>query len=289
MSWRTVVITKPSKLSYKNNFMTIRNETFNTIHISEIGTLVMETTQVSITAYLLSELMKQKVKVIFCDEKHNPSSELVSYYGSHNTSKRIANQIKWTAESKQLLWSKIVCCKIMNQARLLDKYGLPEAEMLYEYAKQIRIGDTSNREGHAAKVYFNALFGKSFSRDCYNNINAILDYGYTILLSAFNREITAMGYMTQIGIMHRNEFNHFNLSSDLMEPFRPIVDEFAYNNLAEVFSQELKLDIVNLLNKKTIIGGKEHFLANAIRLCVNNTLVLLDNMEFDDLCLFEFK
>lgn len=96
--------------------------------------------------------------------------------------------------------------------------------MLYEYITQIEFGDATNREGHAAKVYFNALFGLDFTRSAENSINSALNYGYSLLLSTCARETALNGYITQIGLFHDNIFNQFNLASDLMEPFRPIVD-----------------------------------------------------------------
>ncbi len=115
--------------------------------------------------------------------------------------------------------------KIRQQRQFLSERGKEkEAELLSEYIQEVQWYDETNREGHAAKVYFNALFGMDFSRSQDNNINAALNYGYSIILSAFNREITSNGYLTQLGLYHNNMFNQFNLGSDLMEPFRILVD-----------------------------------------------------------------
>lgn len=103
------------------------------IHLSEIGILVVESTAVSMTAYLLSELVKKKIKVIFCDEKRNPSSELISYYGSHDTSVKIRRQMEWSREEKATLWTEIVSEKIRKQAELLEQYGKTEAELLHSH------------------------------------------------------------------------------------------------------------------------------------------------------------
>ena len=189
MSWRTVVISNSAKLDYQMGFMLVRRDDVVKIHLSEISILIIETTSVSLTSALLCELTKKKIKVIFCDEKRNPSAELVSYYGSHDTSVKIRKQIEWSKEIKDMVWTEIVAEKIRKQAEHLAAYHLDEANMLYDYIDEIEIGDTSNREGHAAKVYFNALFGKDFSRSWENSINAALNYGYGIILAAFNREI----------------------------------------------------------------------------------------------------
>ena len=168
--------------------------------MNEIAVVLIESTAVSLTTSLLAELMKRKVKVIFCDEKRNPSSELVSYYGSRDTSNKIRKQIAWRQNTKEAVWTEIVSEKIRKQKELLELLGKEEAELLSSYLQQIAWNDETNREGHAAKVYFNALFGLDFTRTEDNLINAALNYGYSIILSSFTREIVANGYITQLGL-----------------------------------------------------------------------------------------
>lgn len=266
MSWRTVVITKHVKLSYKNGYLIVRGEQEQMIHLSEIHTLLIDTTRAVLTAYLISELLKQKIKVIFCDEKRQPESEIVPYYGAHNTSKKIKAQLAWSISAQQEIWTAVIAEKIQQQQRLLNKLGLPAAQKLKNYLADLQLYDVTNREGHAAKVYFNALFGKDFVRESDDTINIALNYGYTILLSTFNKEIVSQGYLTQIGLKHTNQFNYFNLSSDLMEPFRPVVDALVYNNMNDTFDTAYKLQLVNLLNEQVIIQGQKHFVTMAIHL-----------------------
>ena len=158
MSWRTVVISNSAKLDYKLDYMVVRQEDITKIHLSEISVLIIESTAVSITTSLLSEFMKRKIKVIFCDEKRNPSSELIPYYGSHDTSAKVKKQIEWSKETKTMIWTEIVTEKIRNQKNFLKELGKEEYLLLEDYIQQIEPGDKTNREGHAAKVYFNALF-----------------------------------------------------------------------------------------------------------------------------------
>ncbi|SOC32041.1 CRISPR-associated endonuclease Cas1 [Brochothrix thermosphacta] len=276
MSWRTVVITKHVKLSYKNGYLIVRGEQEQMIHLSEIHTLLIDTTRAVLTAYLISELMKQKIKVIFCDEKRQPESEIVPYYGAHNTSKKIKAQLAWSISAQQEIWTAIIAKKIQQQQRLLNKLGLPAAQKLKKYLADLQLYDVTNREGHAAKVYFNALFGKDFVRESDATINIALNYGYTILLSTFNKEIVSQGYLTQIGLKHTNQFNYFNLSSDLMEPFRPVVDALVYNNMNDTFDTAYKLQLVNLLNEQVIIQGQKHFVTMAIHLYLKSVFKALD-------------
>ena len=285
MSWRTIVISSSAKLDYKLDYLVVRQEEITKIHLSEISILLIENTAVSITAALLNELIKRKIKVIFCDEKRNPSSELVSYYGCHDSSAKIRNQIRWNDEIKELIWTEIVSEKIRNQRNILKYFNKKEYFMLDEYLSQIEIGDTTNREGHSAKVYFNALFGMDFTRTSDTPTNAALNYGYGILLSTFNREIVANGYITQLGLIHDNMFNHFNLGSDLMEPFRTLVDKIVYNLKPEIFNHNEKMELINILNKEVIIDGKINYVNNAIKIYCKS---VFDAINQQDVSLIKF-
>lgn len=279
MSWRTVVISQNAKLDYQIGYLVVRGQDTHKIHLNEISTIIIESTAVSLTAYLLSELMKNKIKVIFCDEKRNPSSELLPYYGCHDTSQKIKKQMEWTYDIKKAVWTEIVAEKIRKQSNLLLKLNKSEAEMLQNYISEIEFGDTTNREGHAAKVYFNSLFGKEFTRTEECPINAALNYGYTLILSTFNREIVCNGYITQIGLFHDNMFNQFNLGSDLMEPFRPIVDELVYSMKPYKFEIEEKHSMLLLLEQEVFIGGKKEYLGNAIKVYTRSIFDALNEMD----------
>ena len=280
MSFRTVVITKQSKISYKNRFLVVRQENDEKyIHLSEIDTIIVDSISVSLSSYLLKEIADSKINIIFCDERHNPFGELIPYYSKYNSSKMIKEQIKWSKSSKNEIWLKIVKNKIINQALMLEKINSPKYELVLSYASEVKVGDKTNREAHAAKVYFNALFGNEFSRNTDCQINAALNYGYAILLSTINKEIINNGYLTQLGIHHKNEFNEFNLTCDLMEPFRIVIDNFVYFNQNRKFDSKYKLDIVNILNNKFQYQEKNYTLKDIIKLFVKNTLSSINNKE----------
>ena len=267
MSWRTIVVSKSAKLDYHMGYMIVRQAETTKIFLNEISTVIIETTAVSITGTLMSEFIKNKIKVVFCDEKRNPSSELVPYYGSHDTSAKIRNQMAWNDDIKAIVWTEIVAEKIRKQKELLERvHKYEEASLLQSYIAQLQYGDSTNREGHAAKVYFNALFGKDFTRTSDSNINAALNYGYSIILSSFTREIVANGYITQIGLFHDNMFNQFNLASDLMEPFRPIVDKTVYDMQLQTFEKDEKMLLVNILNQSVRISDRSEYVNNAIKI-----------------------
>lgn len=285
MSWRTIVITKRAKLDLQLGFMVVRGEHTTKVALNEIAVVLIESTAVSLTTSLLAELTKRKVKVIFCDEKRNPSSELVSYYGSHDTSNKIRKQIAWRQNTKEAVWTEIVSEKIRKQKELLELLGKEEAELLSSYLQQIAWNDETNREGHAAKVYFNALFGLDFTRTEDNLINAALNYGYSIILSSFTREIVANGYITQLGLFHDNMFNQFNLASDLMEPFRPLVDKCVLRMKLEQFEHEEKMWLVDILNQEVQIDGKIQYVSNAIKIYCKS---VFDALNEDDSALVRF-
>ena len=238
------------------------------------------TTAVSLTAYLLTEITERKIKIIFCDNQHNPTAELVPMYGHYISSGKIRQQIKWGDQIKSEVWQAITHRKILNQANVLRKIGQDErAKMLDGFADEVAPGDATNREGHAAKVYFNSLFGMDFYRNSSDVRNAVLNYGYSILLSCFNREIAASGYLTQLGLWHDNASNPFNLGSDLMETFRPIIDYFTYTCDYTEFAKEEKLSVVNLLNMRVRINGAEQYLNNAIGVYVRSVFTAIEEKD----------
>lgn len=286
MSWRTVVISNSAKLDYQMGFMIVRQSEITKIHLSEMALLLIESTAVSITSALLAELTKKKIKVIFCDEKRNPSTELIPFYGSHDTSAKIRTQAEWGKDIKAEVWTEIVTEKIRKQMEFLEWADRSEeAKLLLGYIQEIQPGDATNREGHAAKVYFNALFGKEFSRTQDIPYNAALNYGYGIILSTVNREIVSNGYITQIGLFHDNMFNAFNLGSDLMEPYRVLVDRLVYEMQPEKLEHEEKMEILSVLNQEVRIDGKNNYVLNAIKIYCKS---IFDAINEKDISLIRF-
>lgn len=288
MGWRCVVIDSPCKLSVSNNYLIVRNDDVRKIHLSEVYCLMIACPAVNITGIALYELTRNKIKVVFCDEKRDPYGELIGYYGSHNCAKQLRKQLGWSGAAMGFVGTEIVTQKIRNQAAVLRKYGFDErASMLDGYAAEVVRGDTANREGHAAKVYFNTLFGMSFTREKDCDLNSALNYGYAVLLSCINREVVACGRLTQLGLTHRNEFNEFNLSCDLIEPFRVLVDEDVFLNRDKPFGKERKFELVDLLNKR-VVCGKEFCLNDAVGSYVRNVFDCLDSDGQNGLVLYEF-
>lgn len=288
MSFRTIVIKNKCKLEYSLNYLVCRKQDeIKKILINEIDVLMIMSTGVALTAALVAMLIENKVKVIFCDAKSNPCGEIMPYYNNYSNYKKIKEQVKYKQETKDMIWKEIIKTKILNQRNNLFYLGLKETELLNIYIEQVEDGDITNREGHAAKVYFNSLFGKDFSRKQGNDINKYLNYGYSILLSAFNREIKICGYLTEIGIHHIGETNPFNLSCDFMEPIRPLIDSFVIKNLVDDLN--FKELFINILNYKVKYDEKEMFLENAIRLYTQQLFSCLRADKTIDLKFVEYE
>ena len=262
------------------DYLVVRTqESVRRVHLSEISVLLIESTAVSLTAFLLCELAKWKIDVVFCDEKRFPYGMLLPLYGGCDTSLRFKTQAGWDAETKGRVWAEIVRSKIRGQIAVLPKEREKERRLLFSYLPQVQPGDTSNREGHAAKVYFNALFGMGFTRTQDNPVNAALNYGYSVLLSVVAREIAACGYCSQIVIFHDNRFNAFNLACDLVEPFRPLIDRTVRDLEFTDFGKEQKREVIQALNEQVLIGEKYQYVGTAIRMFVRSALDAMDQKE----------
>ncbi len=269
MGFRTVVVSTHSKLELSLNYLVFKTpDEVKRINIDEIQTLIIESTAVAITTSLLSELVRKKIKVIFCNEKKTPVSELVPYYGDSISFKRIKQQMSWTDEIKDLVWKEIIIEKIKNQARVLKDISEEDSNSLLEYSKDVVEGDLTNREGHAAKFYFNRVYGEGFTRNNNSDINKYLNYGYTLVLSQFSKAIVAKGYLTQLGIHHIGETNYFNLACDFMEPVRPFIDK----RVKDLTNENFKEKLVEVLSETFVYDEQKQTLSNAISLYVSSLL-----------------
>lgn len=285
MGWRTVLISGRAKLDLKLNNMVVRKDEIYKIHIPEISILIIDSTTVSITTALIEALIENKVKIIFSGSDHCPIGEIVNYYNKFNCVASIKKQILWKKENKDKIWAEIIKRKIENQARNLKYLDFDSFQLLNKYISEIHLGDATNREGHAAKVYFNTLFGNEFSRGIDNPINAMLNYGYSILLSIFSREIVSMGYLTQLGIFHDNQFNYFNLASDFMEILRPKIDKIVYDCMPREFESKEKYILLNILEDTVKVKDSNYKFLNAISVYCKS---LFEAIEVGDISLIKF-
>lgn len=245
--WKRIVINGNADLSRSDNcLLVIKGDEKNKTPVNQINSIIIESEQVTITSSLMIFLIENNVSVIFCDGKHNPCFETVPFNGNTFSSGRLAEQFNWTKKRKCEIGYDIVKLKIQNQANLLKRVGSSD----YVYLESLLLSvDEHNMiavEAEAAKVYFHGLFGNGFQRRTDCNINSALNYGYAILLSLINRLIVSYGYNTGLGLNHHSNKNHFNLSCDIIEPFRPFVDEVAYENMNADFDRAYKAKLLSI-------------------------------------------
>lgn len=199
------------------------------VPIEDIGFVILEDQQCSITLPLLNALSDNNVAVIFCGENRMPNAMLMNLDSNKTQGESYRSQIEASEPLKKGLWKQIIEAKIRNQAALLRKLGR-DGDKLKPYYMNVKSADADNREGIAAKIYWSELFGADFIRSREGPPpNNLLNYGYTILRAAVTRSIMGSGLFPAFGIFHRNRYNAFPLADDLMEPYRPFVDELVYN------------------------------------------------------------
>jgi CRISP-associated protein Cas1 len=283
VSWRTVVLAKEAKLSLRMNNLVVTNDNVVKIPLVELGILIIENPNIVLTIHLLNALVANKTTIVICDQTHNPSATITAIYGHHRQSKNIMHQISWTDERKAILWQKIIQHKIANQAKVLKALSKEGSGILEEFVKEVALDDATNREGHAAKVYFNRLFGNEFTRDEINSQNAALNYGYAVLHSLIVRTIVSKGYLTELGIHHINEFNQYNLASDFIEIFRPLVDYIVATSVTTTFEKEQRRQLINVLDEKVYIRNGEHFLSQVVQIFIEQCIQFLNQGEEEKL------
>ena len=278
MGWRTVIVNTHSKLSYKNNHLIFKDATrTEMIHLSEVDILLLETTDIVLSTMLIKRLVDENILVIFCDDKRLPTAHLMPYYARHDSSLQLSRQIDWEEAVKAEVWTHIISQKILNQSIYLSACGFIEkSQSVMNLYHSLELFDPSNREGHSARIYFNTLFGKDFNRELDNDINASLDYGYTLLLSMFAREVVLSGCMTQFGLKHANQFNQFNFASDIMEPFRPIIDQIVYENRNHSFVK-IKRELFTIFSDTFQYNNMEMYLTNIVSDYTKKVIKALNN------------
>lgn len=258
---RTILVASPSRLSLKNGQLVCSSLTdekeAKTAPVEDLGAVIVENQRAVLSVPLLNALASNNVSVIFCDGKTMPDSMLVSLSANSTQGEMLRAQMSAGAVLNKHLWKQVIESKIRNQAALLDKIGR-DGSALRPFYSNVKSGDSDNREGIAAKVYWNQLFGSGFSRDRDGDMpNGMLNYGYSILRSAVTRALLGSGISPALGMFHRNRYNPMPLSDDMMEPFRPYVDEIVYelyNNGETELTSEVKGYLINVLSCDTCFG-----------------------------------
>lgn len=230
---QTLYFTTPASLSLRNSQLVITRkdcEEVVTRPIEDIGCVVLENQMIRVTLPLLNELVKNNVAVIVCDQKLMPSAMLQCLDGNTTQAESLKLQLSASEPMKKQAWKQIIESKIRNQASVLELQTDMGGDVLRPFYSNVKSADSDNREGIAAKVYWSQLFGKEFKREregC--PPNSLLNYGYALLRAATARALVGSGLLPALGIFHRNRYNAFPLADDVMEPFRPFVDNIVFN------------------------------------------------------------
>lgn len=276
---QTLMFTSPVSLSLKDQQIVITfkdNKDTITRPIEDIGFVVIENPQVSISVPLLNELADNNVSVIFCDKKQMPRTMLMTLEGNTTQQESYKYQMEASAPIKKNVWKQLVECKIRNQALLLNTLG-KNGDALKPYYMNVKSGDTDNREGVAAREYWSRIFYDGFKREREGEPpNNLLNYGYTILRAAVARALIGSGLYPAFGVFHRNRYNAFPLADDVMEPYRPFVDEIVYHlyydgAVSELDSQS-KGKLLRVLFSDVKMGKVTRPLENALSLTTASLL-----------------
>lgn len=259
---RTLFFSHAVCLTMKNNQLIIQKKDTqeeSSIPIEDIGFVVIENNQTYISIPVINELAKNNAAVIFCNEKHLPFSMNLPLDCNSIQNRLFSAQIEATLPTKKRCWQQIIEQKIRNQALVLDKYKINSIR-LNEYAKNVKSGDSTNREAIAAKLYWDSLFDTDWIRMRYGEYpNNLLNYGYAILRAATARALTGSGLLPTLGIFHHNKYDAYALADDMMEPYRPFVDdevlEYTKDNLEqETIPIDFKKKILQVLTRDVKIG-----------------------------------
>lgn len=256
------------------------------IPLSDISLLVIDNNKSNMSIPLINRLADFNVSVIICGIDHLPKSFLLPLNGHFSQSGNLFKQIQWQENDKKLIHQLIVRAKIFNQIEILKKHNknFEVVQKLTTYRYEVEHGDITNREGLAAKMYFREMYGDNFTRFDDDVINAGLNYGYSIFRSLISSIIVSKGYIPNLGFFHKSKTNMFNLSDDIIEVFRPIVDDWVLENLFDeiIFKREHRLSLIRLVTYKVEIDGRKQTISNAINIYFESILKVLETKDVQD-------
>lgn len=262
---RTLYFGNPTRLSVQQQQLLIKTEdTERTVPIEDIGVLIIDHYQISVTHAVLHKLLENNAAVITCNDKHHPTGLLLNLDGHTQQSEKFKAQIEASEPLKKQLWQQTIKAKIQNQSAVLEKWEIDNS-YLKRYAQLVLSGDTSNQEAQAARYYWKVLFNEEdpfFVRERFGEYpNNFLNYGYAILRATVARGLVSSGLLPTLGIHHRNKYNAYCLADDIMEPYRPYVDhlvkEVMLENEEQELTTEIKRRLLNIPNIDLRIDGKD--------------------------------
>ena len=271
MGYRVIFLTNPARLYVKNQQLVIDNGDVFKVPLEDIECIAIDSMQITMNSYLLSRLSEYAITLYVTDKTHHPCGTFLPLLRHSRHLSVLKNQLEMTLPNKKKLWKQIVWQKIENQATVLKLCGIDEWKSIDVLKSMVKSGDPDNMEAVAASKYFKLLFGKNYTRTQDNFINPKLNYGYSILRSTISKYLVVYGYEPSLGIFHKSNLNSFNLSDDIIEPFRPIVDLYVKKfALEDEIDTHTKASLANLLNCDLIIDNKLFACAKAIELTIKS-------------------
>ncbi len=286
MGFRQLYIKKANAIKYKQNNLIIEREDEEDIMLplDDISNIFVEDNSCVVTVRLITELSSRGIGLILCNESYLPTAQVLSLNMHYNQTGILELQLGTNQKFKDNIWKNIVKQKILNQKFVLDFCIQDEhpSELLYESSKQIQPGDKDNKEGIAARVFFDALYGDDFKRFGDSAISKALNYGYSILNSAMVRQLVFYGANTSLGIWHDANGNPFNLASDLIEPFRALVDYYVFWHMDELdnpLPKNIRKGLINLLNVEVFIDGKNYKVDDAMGITCKSFISCLKEQD----------
>ncbi|HYW35044.1 MAG TPA: type II CRISPR-associated endonuclease Cas1 [Balneolaceae bacterium] len=230
--------------------------------VEDLGFVILDHQQITFTQSVIQHLAANNVAVVFCNKKHHPASMLFHLDTHQTQNEHFRAQVEASKPLKKQLWKQTVKAKIHNQAALLDFIG-EEGDALRYMARQVKSGDTSNEEGRASRHYWDLLFYEDFHRRRHGPPpNNMLNYGYTILRAGVARALMGSGLLPTIGIHHHNKYDAYCLADDIMEPYRPYVDQhvlelYETGQYGDDLRPEIKVKLLEILSGDIFIGDKK--------------------------------
>lgn len=289
MGWRIVCISDAIRLNYKlNSIGVVQKDEIIWINLEEIDAIIIETTMCNISTKLIIELADKGINTIICGENHMPIANILCISNNQRSAKYNKLQLEWNINNKRILWQKIIKHKILLQMVVLYKNNKKEKiDIFKKYIDEVELGDLTNREGLAAKVYFHELFGLDFirTRNADDIINSALNYMYQVVRAKIAQEILSHGYLPSLGIFHCSEYNYYGLADDLIEVYRPILDYYVVKVIKEeeisFMTPSFKVKLLELLYQNILFKNTKQKIIESIRLFVLSTLdsITNDNVE----------
>lgn len=285
MGFRQLYIRTAKKIKLRNEQLVIvKEEEEIALPLEDLSTILLEDPNTVITARCLTKMSEYGVSMVLCNESYMPSTQILPLNVYYNQVATFKLQMEVKASLNEKLWQKIIKKKIENQAKIVEltTKDVTVEKALIEFSKNVLSNDKDNREGISARMFFKELYGDDFIRFGSGSITSALNYGYSILHASITRQAICCGLNTNIGIWHDSSKNAYNLASDFIEPFRPIVDYYIFWNIDKIripLDKDVRREMINLLNASVKMGDRSYKIEYAISLTIQSYIKAIQQKD----------